>query len=822
MTDERGIAQLLMAAVLLGSALALGGADAPVLLVLSLVANVALVLVIRRGRGMRFHGRATVALGVGIGLTLVALLQVLPLPRSIVTLVAPHSAAVWDRALEPFGDTAGMACISLDPTATKIEAARQMLYIATFVGVAALSSRRGGATFFERSLIVSSVLITLVALLHTVAAVDKVYGFYAPRTGVGIIAPLLNTNHLAAYANIGLVLAGASMVSARPCANRVLLGVVVLFLVGAQVWFASRGAVGVLLLVVVALAVTRLRKGPPRFLAPLALGVAGVVMLVLAASPDSIRGLLDTDVSKLGLTRAVFLRMVPASPWLGVGRGAFESTFPAFREGTSYIVWTHPENIVAQWASEWGLPVSIAAFVGYGYALRPPRIGSDDRMLGPWLAISATVLHNLVDFNLETPAVALAVTACAAMLVRRDVESQESSVPLRRAGLRPLGIVLVGLSLFCGGLTVLAGRELVDDRLALLRITAPSSSPQGAFDAELRGAMRRHPAEPYFPYLAAERARLSNGDNVVAWAGRCLERAPVYPPAHLVLARYFRLRSASQSRLEYRLTAEQENGAPVVREVLPLVTGFDEAMELAPANASSSPFLEEVAVAVALKLPATRARVDAELLRRDPEATGPLLRRSHDALLDVRDASWCLEELPSCVQAALTYALLAQHAAPTKCAPYSDYAGVLQWIGDVSGALSLLGSAAGQVEDPADCLETTASIATAAGQYDLATAAIDRIARTPCTTGVPCVENLLRAAAIERERGGQTRSIVFLRQAAERSPDDRLTLERLAAGAAAAGLHAEAATAYDRLATLTGDAGYRASAARERSQLYGP
>ena len=73
-----------------------------------------------------------------------------------------------------------------------------------------------------------------------------------------------------------------------------------------------------------------------------------------------------------------------------------------------------------------------------------------------------------------------------------------------------------------------------------------------AATARLRRAVADHPAEPYFMYLGA-RLALGHKASVIPWVNATLERAPVYPPVHLLLARSLRNASPSQARVEYRL-----------------------------------------------------------------------------------------------------------------------------------------------------------------------------------------------------------------------------------------------------------------------------
>ena len=58
----------------------------------------------------------------GIGLTLYAALQCVPMPIGWLAVIAPHNADVWSRALSPLHEPGpSWAPITLDPIATRVE-----------------------------------------------------------------------------------------------------------------------------------------------------------------------------------------------------------------------------------------------------------------------------------------------------------------------------------------------------------------------------------------------------------------------------------------------------------------------------------------------------------------------------------------------------------------------------------------------------------------------------------------------------------------------------------------------------------------------------
>jgi tetratricopeptide (TPR) repeat protein len=316
-----------------------------------------------------------------------------------------------------------------------------------------------------------------------------------------------------------------------------------------------------------------------------------------------------------------------------------------------------------------------------------------------------------------------------------------------------------------------------------------------AFFATLREEVLQHPAEPYFPYLGAARTLLYVPDgNVVAWIDRTLERAPVYPPAHLLLARWLRTRNPNQALLEYRLAAEQ-NGQQVGAEAESLVRSYEDALELVPEGKAGIDVLEALAQHVGLRLPATRWRIDAEILSREPDASAPRVRIARDLLLDFEDhAPWC----DDCGRRVIDAARDAQAHADT-CEPYLIEAKVRIGRGEAGAALDALAAASDRVSDRAACLRSLASLAIAAKDDARASEAIQKLSDASCSTEMECVENITSAAALEEQRGRRAQALLLYKRAAEQAPERDDLMELVAARAKSAGLHAFAADAYTKL-----------------------
>ncbi len=804
----------MLAAALFGSAMALGARHVVVLLPVTVVLLGATVFAWWSAEPLRTRWCATLVLWTGVGLTLWTALSVVPLPSGWLQRLSPQAADVWARCLAPLGRAGpAWATLSLDPVATRVEVLRGVAYALAFVAASRIAARREGVVFLERALAVTAIALAAAALLHPALGAEKVFGVYAPRQDPGArhIAPILNPNVLSEYLNIGLAILLGQALSPRPPWPRSLLAALSLALIGTQVWVASRGGV-LATMTAVALVVWASRaRGPEErggIKSLVILGllmITGVGMAVVASSEAAMGELAQTEVSKLDVVRQAF-RVVPRFPVFGVGRGAFESVFPAFRTDPGHLVYTHPENIAAQWATEWGIFMAVAAFVALFIALRPSSaMARSPRAAGACGAIACVAVQNLVDFGSEFPAVVIALAVCAA-IVTGGTSGTDESRKLDVWARRPAAIAAIAvIATVLVVVAVLPGwrHELFDDRAALRADALDPAVGRTEFDRQAAAAMLRHPAEPYLPFMGAIRAVRVGDSSLMPWIERTLDRALVYGPAHLLLARWLAPRSPSQARLEYRLTLEQDAALwnYVTSAIDGLVHSYDDATEMFTAVDVGA-----VSSAVAARLPATARRLDDVDTRTDPDSrTRRAERRATEALTDVLasdEAPWCSgAQRPACLRDALERSSRLLQLAPTRCAGHAIHARLLLEGGDPQRALKDLRAAAEGVADRIACFEELADLAKIAGSDEMETQALDRIVHTGCADDAECVRNLLFVASHEVARGNNRSALAALQRARAKAPVDDTLLEEVAALAAKVDLHAEALRAYQTLAT---------------------
>lgn len=831
--------ELALSLVIFCSALALGASHATVLCLVALAAAVAVALTWWNADPVSPRNAATTLLLVSLGLTAFTLFQSLPLPRGLLGALAPQNSDVWGRALTPFREAGpSWAPLSLDPIATHVEVLRGVVYILVFLAAVRIASGRRGAFVLSLAVMVTGIVLGIAALLHPAFGAEKVFGVYRPEQQISArhIAPLLNPNTLAAYLNIAFALSLAQAIAPRPQLPRYVSAAAAFFLVVVQVWVASRaGALSMVFAALVVVALTRSSRSlaTKTFRADIvavgALAAVALVMILLASTDDAWNELASTDTSKIHLFENV-LATVKRFPIFGMGRGAFESVYPADRVGHGFWMFTHPENVVLQWATEWGVVIALVAFAAIAWSLRPRVVLARGQFAaGAWAALAAVAIHNLVDFSSEVPGVVIALTVCAAIVVGGSSGSANRSRVHAWGQANRKVVIASGLVAACAIALVLPGIgfDLASDRTALHALAGDESVSRGDFDHAAHDAMLRHPAEPYLPYMGALRASRTRDDSVIRWAERTLERARVYGPVHMLIARELHASRPAQARVEYRYALLEGIAAEwdLVKEALPLAHDYDDVLEIVPPGSDFSAQLAQFDSALARSLPATAWQIEDELLRRDPNDGEALTRRADAAVRDLQDgeaASWCSDRA-QCVERALEATAKVITLLPTRCDGYVVRARVLQASGDIGHALAELTSAADRTEDPSVCMIARVDIARHDGTYQETTSAVDDLVRRGCANPEACVGNLQFAAQVEAERRDYARALAFSKKAYESSSDCDACLASAAQYASLMGLHAEALDAYTRLSKLhPTESSYAQSETAERNALLSP
>ena len=803
----------LLALVIPASAQALGSLPVEILVTMSALASLScgLVWMDRGSRGSRASHWVLLAMMALLAMTVA---QAIPIPEGMARALTPANAEIWDRSLSPLHELGpAWHTLSIAPAATRVEVLKGFFYCCVFLAALRVASLERGEQFLTRIVVFSTCLMAVSALAHMAVGADRVYGIYRPRElyayRAGRLAPLLNTNHLAAYLNIGACVALWCLV-ARRSIPRPLSASAALVLVGTSVWQGSRGAAGALLfgaILTIALTLFVRRRFDSRRAEAAILGacaVAAAFMVSVALSDVAREHLVSREYSKYAVARAS-LRLVASSPWFGVGRGGFESVFSSVREGTTYYTWTHPENGMIQWLVEWGVPLSVACFAILGWALRPQLLLRAVRpAVGAWAAVVAAVLHDLVDFHFEVPGVVALGAVCVAIVVSGRASTKESIPSVRRPSMRYAAFAMVaGTGVSVVLVWPVLFHTLAEERRQLSDLAVDKTVSREAFNAVIRAAILRYPGEPFFPLMGAVRAQVNDEGSVVPWVGRALERDPHFGRAHFVLARSLGPSHAAQARLEYRLAYENDVQLrdQIVKESVRLVEDAGTALEMVPEGPSGVDVLRALVVALADRRPSTAVVLDRELERRAAEDDGPLRRRVEAAVSDAADdASWCAKK--ECIRDGLSMAATVSEREPTRCESHVLVARLRILNGEVTTALDGLERSLDTVTDRPGCQRQLITLALGGGQPRRGDMALERLIRGGCGASADCADLYAWAAGIEEGRGHFVSAVRLYKLILQINPEREDLLQHIGELGVHDGALGDAVEAYASLSAL--------------------
>ncbi len=560
------VMQGLLSLMIIAPTLALGAVHPPVLAVFLIpVAALFIYLIITPRIG---SVRLDLPGAIFLGLILFTLFQLVPLPASLVKLVSETTYDVRSSALRPMtSDLPSFMPLTLDATLTVTELGKLILYLAVYWTCLIWTHRRG-SKFVLNLVIGAGVAAAMVFLAHKILLLDKVYGFYTPIHMIfgteRSSAPLINENHMAGFLGICSAVAIGRALSVHDRSKRILMISLSGILGGALLLTVSRGGIAAFVcgqcLFILLRVLQRLRddnKGGTsarQHLAWLPIGLALSLGLGLFAAQDVIIGeFVRGDAKKLEL---VFegLPLVGRFWTTGVGRGSFWVGFPLVSDLSARTTFTHAENAVVQILADWGVLVGTAALLGICYAVgrflvKPPRKVQHVEVLA---ALVAFGLHNLVDFNMEVPGVAVLVVALLAVLQGNHVSSRKKRIIPRPV----IGILAAGAIAASATIGFYVGAHNLDSEERRYRQAFVEHNPEPFSEESLKAALSRHPADWYLPFIVGVHHFHEGLVNPLPWLARSIELNRSSASAHLYVGRTFlKAGKLDQAMIEFRIAS---------------------------------------------------------------------------------------------------------------------------------------------------------------------------------------------------------------------------------------------------------------------------
>jgi O-antigen ligase len=510
-------------------------------------------------RGLGRLSPLMVLLGIAAALTAV---QLIPLPGGLLDLLSPTANALREDGSALLA-TSPAQTITTDRPATL----GALAFFLILLGIAQIAMRLS-TTEKGRYRVVAVVaalcgLAALITFIHTMFAMTELYGVYKPYYAQPIVlGPILNANSLACLMAVGAMLGiGLAAYRRQPGWLRALwllvvagCGVITVTTVsrGATLAFIAGGLMTVCVLVAQRLIggdVSKRRRA--RFMtSALPIGVVAACMVVLVVwlnAGNVERQLSQLSVDELSQTRSKFVawksaaQLIEESPWVGSGRGAFESAFTRVHPASGLAIYSHVENEYIQAVVDWGVLGALAlAFAAIWLAVVAVKRWRDGPLAAGALgALTVVAIQSNVEFGIEFLGLAAPVTAIAATL---------AYVPLRdvtrlRAVRLGRGAHIVALAVVAGLLLSSATTLLDEDRRAI--------DANRSF-ATVRVSAERHPLDYYSYAVAAELADRAKDPRAIRLLNHAMLLHPTHPGLHRMAARMlYRDGFVSQATIEY-------------------------------------------------------------------------------------------------------------------------------------------------------------------------------------------------------------------------------------------------------------------------------
>ena len=383
---------------------------------------------------------------IGIFLFLIIIVfQLIPLPKSVLLAVSPHTALFYDRI---FSLISGWTQKSLTFNAyeTQFELYKLIAYAMVFFIIVLGINSKKRINKLILAIFLTGFVISIFGIMQNYSYTGKLYWLRHISAAGEPFGPFVNRDHFGGYINLIIPLGLGYLLTNIEKSKKILVGYFTVIMITALVISLSRGAVlsflgSLIFFTLLVLMFTEVRKG--KIIFPIA-GIIAVTALFLfwldwGLVIARLHTIIDSESGIMRLRLPVWidsLKIVKDFPIFGVGFGNFQNVFPLYQHSLLNRFWRHTHNDYLQSAIEMG-PVSIALLLAFyamlvWYVVKLLRTSADNWKIG--LSIGAItscmtiLLHSFVDFNLRTTSNAFlftVITGLVISIIRFDDEKKE-------------------------------------------------------------------------------------------------------------------------------------------------------------------------------------------------------------------------------------------------------------------------------------------------------------------------------------------------------------------------------------------------------------
>ena len=573
---------VVIAAILVFAPLAIGTVHTPTRLAVFAACALAFILtLVERLRAERRIAVTvpTVALAVA---TIATALQLIPLPASVVAVLSPVTQDLYAQV-----DAQAAHPLTLDTAATVRELAKLGAYLAFFtaaVTYASSSQRRWRLVF---TVAATATLVAVIGLGQAALGVRRVLFFYTPESEWATLVrgTFVSPNHFGALLALGAPCTLA--IAMRQPRWRRSAAVATFILNIAAVLSLSRSGIAATFIgqaLTFAFDRLQLRRGSDWLRSRTAtlgmLGIAIVCAVVVAVTigksqltavlrqTENLGEEIVSPLSKFHVWERS-AALVWDAPWTGIGRGAFELAYPRVADVGGILRYQWMEDGYLQTVVDFGVPVALLLFLlaGWALVLAVRRVRDDPMAIGVLASIIALAIHEVADFAVELPGVALPALALLATLFgRRSTEAEQGRrrVTVRLAYLA-VPVLLLAPAAFEPRMPTAAA-----EAAALSVAVNDRSVTTDKLIARGEAVRRRHPADYFTCLVVAGRLVREHHPDSLRWLNDAMTLDPTHPLPHLMAAEFLAAaHRKAQALVEFRLATA--GAADPRREVWPYV-----------------------------------------------------------------------------------------------------------------------------------------------------------------------------------------------------------------------------------------------------------
>ncbi len=434
----------------------------------------------RSRRGLSVLPWRDPVLAAGALFALVAVVQMIPLPRPFLQAVSPKAVELRDRyepptdparldAVTPPAHYDGWRPISLYPWATRQAILRFVAFLVAALITIDLASLGHARRVIVAALVAGGAFQALYGLAEYFSGRQHIFGYAKKYYTDAATGTFINRNHFAGHLEMTLpfviALAATAVAGLRGTPGAVIharvarasshrlftaasLLILALTMATALVCSGSRMGIASTLLALLSVGLVLAWRGRGRSFLGAAIMVGGAMVLIFsqgeAASAIVNRfvvaaGELRSDVGRWQVWSQA-LGVAGAFPLMGAGLGTFPYVFPAFRSAGEGVALAHAHSDFIELAAEVGAAGYLAALAGVFLVARPilRRAGMlhDGSHLGyaAVTGLAALAVHSLADFNLAIPSNALTLAVLAGLALWSGRAPAVVVTPIRVSG----------------------------------------------------------------------------------------------------------------------------------------------------------------------------------------------------------------------------------------------------------------------------------------------------------------------------------------------------------------------------------------------------